>query len=213
MTTIFWLYSCQFAQHADNTFHNPYNTVSLTDFMLCHFPQMLVVGTATPACWTGAAPTKTHSCWPKCSAAVIAGAAGPMDPLLKCVQFVEQVGSLTITWHWIFLCVCVSTQRTSFLLFFTCTHFRRVPETVHPDTWWELSNSISWSTPCARSWSYSHPGSSPRPTSDSNTTPDPTNPRTLSRTPYPTSSTRYDPAFSCCLIHIHTPCLESWRVP
>lgn len=91
----FWLYSCQFAQHADSTCHIPCGAVSLTDFLLCRFPQMLVVGIATPACWTGAAPTKIHSCWPKCSVAVIVDAAGLMGPSLKCAPFVEQVQSFT----------------------------------------------------------------------------------------------------------------------
>ena len=92
--------------------------------------------------------------------------------------------------------------------FFTCAHFRRVPETVHPVAWcerrpyprdprltWHLPASISWSYSWARSWSdpwsNSHPGSRPGPwpntrsgsrtNSRSSPSTDPHNSRTNSR--------------------------------
>ncbi len=132
----------------------------------------------------------------------------------------------------------MSHHRANILLFSTCAHFRRVPETVHPDTWWErwragtwsctrgprhtrhLPSSVSWSNTWSGSWSNSHPGSRPstgsgsRSNPRSNSRPDPrTISRTISRavsgtTTFTASSARYAPAFCLCLAHIHTASLN-----
>ena len=88
--------------------------------MLFCFLQMLVVGTATLLCWTGGVPTKTRSCWPKCSAAVIVGAAGLTIPSLKCAPCVEQVESLIITmlFNFPFSWVLMSQHRANLSLIF-----------------------------------------------------------------------------------------------
>lgn len=81
---------CHFAQHAIFRTAWFFSLFTLRFFRV--LSQMLVAGTATPVCWTAAAPIKTRSWWAKCSAAATVDAAGLMDRRQRCAPSLEQVG-------------------------------------------------------------------------------------------------------------------------
>lgn len=129
--------------------------------------QILVVATAMQVCWMDAVPTRTHSWWPKCNAAVIVDAAGLKAPLLNCAPFVDQVGLLSHLMglvvfciasnfklkYQIFIFVCIHSCIHSFI--HSCDHFRRLPETMHPNTRREWRRADTWPSP-RESWHTFH---------------------------------------------------------
>lgn len=225
----FWFYSCQFTHPADITCHFSYNRVILTDLDggVSHDFSDARGGYCYASVVNGRCANQNSQpltkvqcccdsgrCWSD-------GSTPEMCPIRRTGGVTNHQMALNI-----FMLESLTTEPNSCCL----SHNRRIPETVHPDPWWEwcsadtwpcpwkprptwhLSGSVSWSNARAGSWpgtwsdswSNSHPGS--RSGTDSDSRPSPrANSGTLPRAATSTaSSTRYAFPFCGCSPHVHT---------